>query len=85
MHSVYKVTPSFVCLSSLCTTLYKVLQQVVCAIVHLCIAYILQNKLVADVSYEHAGIVVRFMNGTVEGNGIRDPLSANNLIQQVCT
>ena len=31
----------------------------------------------------HAGIVVRFMNGHVEGNGIRDPLSANNLIQQV--
>lgn len=33
----------------------------------------------------HAGIVVRFMNGNIEGNGIRDPMSANNLIQQVCT
>ena len=30
-----------------------------------------------------AGIVVRFMNGHVEGNGIRDPMSANNLISQV--
>ena len=25
------------------------------------------------------------MNGNIEGNGIRDPMSANNLIQQVCT
>ena len=31
-----------------------------------------------------AGIVVRFMNGHVEGNGIRDAMTANNLIQQVC-
>lgn len=30
-----------------------------------------------------AGILVRFMNGPVEGNGIRDAMSANNLIQQV--
>ncbi|MCJ1305917.1 hypothetical protein MMC08_008734 [Hypocenomyce scalaris] len=29
------------------------------------------------------GIVVRFMNGHVEGNGIRDAMTANNLIQQV--
>ncbi|MCJ1368417.1 hypothetical protein MMC16_007559 [Acarospora aff. strigata] len=40
---------------------------------------------VAEVAtmFDEDGIVVRFMNGTVEGNGIRDPLSANNLIQQV--
>lgn len=24
------------------------------------------------------------MNGNIEGNGIRDPMSANNLVQQVC-
>lgn len=33
----------------------------------------------------HAGIVVRFMNGNLEGNGVRDPMSANNLIGQVRT
>lgn len=40
---------------------------------------------VAEVAtmFDEDGIVVRFMNGHVEGNGIRDALSANNLIQQV--
>ena len=45
------------------------------------IAFLVGNLLPGHVA---AGIVVRFMNGTVEGNGIRDALSANNLIQQVC-
>lgn len=40
---------------------------------------------VAEVAtlFDEDGIVVRFMNGHVEGNGIRDALTANNLIQQV--
>ncbi|DBB03577.1 TPA: hypothetical protein ACH3X3_010914 [Trebouxia sp. C0006] len=40
---------------------------------------------VAEVAtlFDEDGIVVRFMNGHVEGNGIRDPMSANNLISQV--
>lgn len=40
---------------------------------------------VAEVAtlFDEDGIVVRFMNGHAEGNGIRDAMSANNLIQQV--
>ena len=41
---------------------------------------------VVSLSVVSAGIVVRFMNGHTEGNGVRDAMSANNLIQQVyCT
>ena len=40
---------------------------------------------VADVStmFDEDGILVRFMNGTLEGNGIRDSASAGQLISQV--
>ena len=40
---------------------------------------------VADVStlFDEDGILVRFMNGQLEGNGIRDSASAGNLISQV--
>ena len=43
---------------------------------------------VADVStmFDDDGILVRFMNGTVEGYGIRDSTSAGQLISQAsCT
>ena len=40
---------------------------------------------VADVAtlFDEDGILVRFMNGQLEGNGIRDSASAGNLISQV--
>ncbi|DBA80735.1 hypothetical protein WJX77_004806 [Trebouxia sp. C0004] len=40
---------------------------------------------VADVAtlFDDDGILVRFMNGTTEGNGIRDSMSAGQLISQV--
>ena len=40
---------------------------------------------VADVAtmFDDDGILVRFMNGTLEGNGIRDSASAAQLISQV--
>ena len=40
---------------------------------------------VADVAtlFDEDGILVRFMNGTLEGNGIRDSASAGQLISQV--
>ena len=39
---------------------------------------------VADVAtmFDDDGILVRFMNGTIEGNGIRDSASAAQLISQ---
>ncbi len=42
---------------------------------------------VADVAtmFDDDGILVRFMNGTLEGNGIRDSMSAGQLISQVCS
>jgi hypothetical protein len=42
---------------------------------------------VADVAtlFDDDGILVRFMNGTTEGNGIRDSMSAGQLISQVCS
>ena len=40
---------------------------------------------VADVAtlFDDDGILVRFMNGTTEGNGVRDSASAGQLISQV--
>jgi len=33
--------------------------------------------------FDDDGIIIRFMNCNVEGNGIRDSVSAANLVQQV--
>lgn len=33
--------------------------------------------------FDDDGIIIRFMNSSTEGNGIRDTVSAANLVQQV--
>ncbi|KAK9799327.1 hypothetical protein WJX73_002748 [Symbiochloris irregularis] len=44
---------------------------------------ILQRAAEVTCLFDDDGIQVRFMNGSVEGNGIRDTVSAGNLVQQV--